>query len=70
MGAVTTTINANVAGDQAGLNAVNTTLANFLKYVQTGGPGNTRAANIDIYMSAPLYAAQCSAAANASPASK
>jgi hypothetical protein len=66
LGAVTSTVNANVAGDQTGLATVNTALGNFLKYVQTGGTNNQPPANDLVYKSAPLYAAQCSAAANGS----
>jgi len=66
LGAATSLIAANTAGDQAGLASVNTTLGNFLKFVQTGGANNAPPCNKDIYKSAPLYAAQCAAAANAS----
>jgi hypothetical protein len=66
LGAVTSTTKANVAGDQAGLMTVNTTLTNFLKFVQTGGANNQPPDNDLIYKSAPLYGAQCEAAANGS----
>ena len=66
LGAVTTTINANAASDQAGLAAVNTVLQNFLKFVQTGGPSNGAATDDSILKAAPVYASQCSLAANAS----
>lgn len=66
LGAVSASVNSNVAGDQAGLSAVNTTLSNFLKYVQSGGTNSAPASNDLIYKSAPLYAAQCSAVANGS----
>lgn len=66
LGAVTSTLNANVANDQTGLATVNTALAAFLKYVTTGGAGGGAPANDLIYKAAPIYAGQCTAAANAS----
>lgn len=78
LGAVTSTIITNAAGDQVGLAKVNATLQNFLTYVQTGGaskaaPAGAGAPNAagapsdaDIYRSAPIYAAQCVAAATGS----
>ena len=70
LGAVTTNINSNVTTDQGGLTALNTVLTNFLTYVQTGGTNKAAPDNASIYKSAPIYAAQCAAAANASSASK
>jgi hypothetical protein len=55
-----------VSADQGGLAALNTVNANFLKFVQTGGPNNGAADNVSIYKSAPIYAMQFTAAANAS----
>jgi hypothetical protein len=65
LGAVTSTVTANVAGDQTGLATVNTTLQNFLTYVQKGA-NNAGPSAADIYKSAPIYAAQCVAAATGS----
>lgn len=77
LGATTTTINANSAGDQTGLTSVNTTLANFLTFLKTGAVpgaaatgGGSAPDNATIYKFAPVFAAQCEAAATASSASK
>ncbi len=70
LGAFTTTINSNVTTDQGGVTAINTVLANFLTFVQTGGASKGPADDTSIFKSAPIFAAQCAAAANASPASK
>jgi hypothetical protein len=82
LGAITTTINANSSADAAGLTAVNTTLANFLIFLKSGvvpgaiapppAPGatepavNTAPDNATIYKFAPVFAAQCEAAATSS----
>lgn len=70
LGAVTTGINSNVTTDQGGLTTLNTVLTNFLTYVQTGGANKGAPDAPSIYRSAPVYAAQCAAAANGSSASK
>ncbi len=70
LGAFTTTINSNVTTDQGGVTAINTVLANFLTFVQTGGANKGPADDTSIFKSAPIFAAECAAAANASPASK
>lgn len=62
LGSVATTATTNNAADQGGLLAINSTLDSFLKYIQTGANGQP-AANQDIYKSAPIYAAKCTAAA-------
>jgi hypothetical protein len=82
LGAVTTTIHANSSADAAGLAAVNTTLANFLIFLKSGivpGAINAQPAsgvtepavaaapdNATIYKFAPVFAAQCEAAATSS----
>jgi hypothetical protein len=78
LGATTTTINANASADQTGLASVNTTLANFLTFLKTGAvPGestqqgaaaaaNTPPDNATIFKLAPVFAAQCEAAATGS----
>jgi hypothetical protein len=75
LGAVTTTINANSSADAAGLTAVNTTLANFLIFLKSGvvpgaiapQPASSAAPdNAAIYKFAPVFAAQCEAAATSS----
>jgi hypothetical protein len=82
LGAITTTINANSSADAAGLTAVNTTLSNFLIFLKSGiVPGaiapqpapsameaavNTAPDNATIYKFAPVFAAQCEAAATSS----
>ncbi|HTB11155.1 MAG TPA: hypothetical protein VK752_06280 [Bryobacteraceae bacterium] len=73
LGATTTTINANSTGDQTGLASVNTTLAAFLTFLKTGAvPGAAAAGagaapdNPTIYKLAPVFAAQCEAAATGS----
>jgi hypothetical protein len=66
LGAVSATVTANEASDQAGLASVNTAMTNFQKFIQTGGNNNQAAPNNLIFKSAPTYAAQCAAAAQAS----
>jgi len=76
LGAITTTINANSSADAAGLAAVNTALANFLIFLKSGivpgtvnpQPASANAApdNATIYKFAPVFAAQCEAAATSS----
>jgi hypothetical protein len=65
LGAATASANANVTSDQVGIASVNTTLTNFTTYIQTGKNGNPPAA-ADIFKIAPLYGAQCMAAATSS----
>lgn len=64
LGAVGATATANASGDQAGLVVVSNAIQSFEKFVQTGGKDNKPADNELIYKSAPLYAAQCAAAAS------
>jgi hypothetical protein len=66
LGAVTAAANTNVSADQGGLAALNTVNSTFLKFVQTGGTNSGPADNVLVYKSAPIYALQCTAAANAS----
>jgi L-cystine uptake protein TcyP (sodium:dicarboxylate symporter family) len=66
LGAVTSTVQSNVSSDQTGISSVNTTLSNLLTYVQKGGPNGAAPSDADIYRSAPIYAAQCAAAATGS----
>jgi len=67
LGAVTSSINSNASTDQTGLAAINTALNAFLTFVKTGGPNKGPADNELIYITAPIYAGQCTAAATASP---
>lgn len=65
LGAATTAVNSDISGDQTGLSAVNSALAALTKLVtQSPAP-----APLAIYQAAPLYAAQCDAAANTSSSS-
>ena len=66
IGAATTAANANASTDLGGLSAVNAALEALNKYV-TGTPPPSAD---QIYETAPIYAAQCVAAAAASPNSK
>jgi hypothetical protein len=70
LGAVTTSANAVSTSDQGGITTLNTVLTSFLKFVQTGGANNAAPTDLQIYQSAPIYAAQCEAAASSSTASK
>jgi hypothetical protein len=63
LGAVTSTINSNAAGDQTGLASVNKTLSSFLTFVQGNG---TPPSNLIIFQQAPIYGEQCESAANGS----
>ena len=64
LGAATTTVNANASGDQNGIAAINKTLQDFLAFVQKGGKDGKPPDPETIYRVAPIYAAECSAAAN------
>ena len=66
LGAVTATVNANAAGDQAALGQIRSTLDAFAKFVQSGGEKGAPASNDLIWKTAPIVAGQCAAAANSS----
>ena len=66
LGAVTATVNSNVAGDQAALGKIGSTLDGFAKFLQSGGPDNKPASNELIWKISPVIAGQCAAAANGS----
>jgi hypothetical protein len=66
IGAATTQVNSDISSDQTALNGINSALSALEKLV-TQSPAPTPLA---IYESAPLYAAQCDAAASTSTANK
>jgi hypothetical protein len=69
LGAVSTTMNANAASDQAGLAVVNSTLAGLATFLKgTGTPTPTPPTASAIFQQARIYGAECAAAANGSPA--
>jgi hypothetical protein len=68
LGAVGTTINANSAGDQAGLASVNSTIGKLQTFALGTGTPPAPPAAVVIFQQARLYGAQCAAAANGSPA--
>jgi hypothetical protein len=67
LGAVTSTVNSNVASDQAGLIAIDTELSAWLTFLQTGKP-NLQAppTPAQVYQAARTYIALCAAPAMAS----
>jgi hypothetical protein len=70
LGAVTATVNTNVSSDQAGVASVSSELTKYQTYLQTGGSdGKSPPTPAQIYQSGPNFIAQCTLAANASPAS-
>jgi hypothetical protein len=67
LGAVTATVNSNVAGDQAGLTAIDTELTEWLTFLQTGKPNLPAPPTApQIYQAARTYIALCAAPAMAS----
>lgn len=67
LGAVTSTVNSNVASDQAGLMAINTELTAWLTFLQTGRPNlPTPPTAAQIYDAGRTYIALCAAPAMAS----
>ena len=61
LGAVTTTVNSNVAADQNAVASVNATLDNLNTGVATAGTDYNK-----IYLTASIYANKCAAIANSS----
>jgi hypothetical protein len=68
IGAATTAASSFSTADQGGITAVGTTLSAFKTFL-AGTNGNPPSA-LQIYENAPIYAAQCEAAAAASPNAK
>ncbi len=68
LSAVGATLNANVAGDQAGLASVNSTLSGLQKFLLGSGTPPVLPSSSAVFTQARLYGAACAAAANASPA--
>lgn len=67
LGAVTSTVNSNVASDQAGLTEIDTQLTAWLTFLQTGRPNLPAQPNpAQIYQAARTYIALCAAPAMAS----
>lgn len=67
LGAVTSTVNSNVASDQAGLIAIDTELTAWLTFLQTGRPNLSAPPTApQIYQAARTYIALCAAPAMAS----
>ena len=67
LGAVTSTVNANVASDQAGLTAIDTELTAWLTFLQTGKPNlSAPPTPAQVYQAARTYIALCAAPAMAS----
>jgi hypothetical protein len=67
LGAVTSTVNSNVASDQAGLAAINTELTEWLTFLQTGRPNLPAPPTpAQVYQAARTYIALCAAPAMAS----
>lgn len=68
LGAVTATVNANESDDQTSLASISATLADFRKFVTSGGQNGAPPPNQVIANAASTYAAQCVAATTTSAA--
>ena len=66
LGAVTATVNANESDDQTSLASISATLADFRKFVTSGGQNGAPPPNQVTANAASTYAAQCVAAATTS----